>query len=115
MKAMAHNDKACSKLYLTGIFYFAFSTLEETAFEQVMTLIHQIHLKQNCGTVIGSCNDGGELSLLANILPRGLFNVLVNKDAKTFCQVFSGSLDSPEGKFQIYSHSIQYILARNTY
>ncbi len=108
MKAMEHHDKACANLYLTGIFYFAFTNLEDNVFEKVITLVHRCHLKQNCGSVMGSCRDVRELSVLANVLPHGLFNVLVNTDAQKFSEVFSGSFDTPEGMFEMYS-SVQFM------
>ena len=101
MKAMEHNEKACANLYLTGIFYFAFTGFQDDVFEEVVAVVQQNHLKQNYNKFVQNGSGTRVQSALGGILPHGLLNILSNKNAKEFVQVFSGSLDTPEGEFSI--------------
>jgi DnaJ family protein C protein 13 len=96
MIIMDHNERACTKLYLTGIFFFALIYTGPN-FEQIARLIDTMHTKQNFNPM----NDIHikDQSILSNIFPEGLLKVLVNHGAKKFGDVFLGNYDTPEGEF----------------
>ena len=92
---MNHNRKACSKLYLTGVFFFALIS-SESDFEPIAQLINKTHMTQNSSFDESSTDD---CSILDTMLPKGLVNVLRNEGVEKFCDIFCGDCDTPEGKF----------------
>ncbi len=99
---MQHNTIALSKLYLTGIFFFA---LQYTGsdFIKIAQLLHETHLHQQYRSgFVSSSNDNKDdvpledRSFLGQLLPQGLLLVLENYGVERFAQVFCGKLDTPE-------------------
>ena len=103
---MAHNEKACCKLYLTGAFFFV-CTNQSSSWQFIAELIHKTHLHQAFFSGADTCVDNLESppesqSILADMIPQGLLKVLMNHGPKTFAEVFVGTHDTPEGEYFSY-------------
>ena len=85
---MFHNDKACGKLYRTGVAFFILSSAGSDCVS-IMKLLEEIHLRQELG---GS-------NFLGQFLPGGLIKVLTNHGVEKFAEIYCGNHDSPEGTF----------------
>lgn len=98
---MSHNEMACRKLYLTGVFFFAF-TNNLSDWKCIAQMIHETILTQKDT----SLKSGGALdqledvtSILHQMIPDGLVKVLINHGPKQFAEVFVGNYDTPEGEY----------------
>ena len=99
---MFHNEKACSKLYLTGSFFFAFAR-ENSNWLNIAKFLYETHLKQDLSNVGKAATDKGalpteDLSFLDNMLPMGMLKILVNHGPDKFAEIVAGNHDNPEGK-----------------
>jgi len=100
---MIHNEEACSKLYLTGIYFFACGYTGSN-FHSLAKLLSETHLKQNfrSGFAAVAAKEADsdlpvkERSILGNILPEGVLFQLVNYGMERFSEVFVGNYDTPE-------------------
>eukprot|EP00551_Chaetoceros_affinis_P011437 CAMPEP_0203680424 /NCGR_PEP_ID=MMETSP0090-20130426/39233_1 /ASSEMBLY_ACC=CAM_ASM_001088 /TAXON_ID=426623 /ORGANISM="Chaetoceros affinis, Strain CCMP159" /LENGTH=1702 /DNA_ID=CAMNT_0050548483 /DNA_START=284 /DNA_END=5392 /DNA_ORIENTATION=+ len=79
---MDHNEKACAKLWETGIFFFALAYTGPN-YLPIAQLIERTLMGQN-------------QTILQKMLPEGLLNVLANHGAEKFVDVFLGRYDTPE-------------------
>ena len=112
---MTHNDEGCSKLYLSGIFFFA-CMYTGSNFTALAKLLHDCHLKQAFRSGYLATATVNELpvedrSILCNLLPEGLILTLVNSGYERFSDVFIGSFDTPEviWSFDMRKHLIEMI------
>jgi len=100
---MSHNDKACSKLYLTGVFFFVF-TYKGSDWRPLAKLLDATHMKQDFFIRIATGTKRNEFaaetrSILGNLLPDGLLKVLMNHGADRFAEIFvQDQHDTPEGE-----------------
>lgn len=102
-KLMIRNNIACNKFFLTGVFFFACSYTGSN-FLSLAHLLHDTHLNQHflSGSVAASSKHDllvQRRSILGNMLPEGLLNILVKYGADTFAENFVGDCDTPESKF----------------
>jgi hypothetical protein len=107
---MTHNEKACCKLYLTGVFFFV-CTNQTSSWQFIADLIHKTHLHQAFFSSTDSCVDNLESqpesqSILADMIPQGLLKVLMNHGPKTFAEVFVATHDTPEGEYFSYHRHV---------
>ncbi len=105
---MSHNDRACMKLYLTGMFFFAF-TRNDPDWRPLAKLLEATHLKQEIFTNEVTNPDGiidfptERRSFLGDLLPDGLLKVLINHGGDKFAEVFvQEQFDTPEGKLRMF-------------
>jgi hypothetical protein len=110
-----HNEKAASKLYLTGVFYFALC-YTGSDFKVLSRLLHSTHLKQHFNSGFAAAADESELSMrdrsvLGHMLPEGLLYVLENYGPDRFAEVFVGNADTPEAiwTLEMRKHLIEMI------
>lgn len=89
---------ACSKLYLTGAFYFG-CRYTGNNFLEIARLFHVSHLKQS--HEVSSAQLFKDLplehqSILGSMLPGAMVRALVNYSPNVFATIFTGFTDSPE-------------------
>jgi DnaJ family protein C protein 13 len=99
-KLVQNNDEAMSKLYLTGLFYFA-CTYPGSNVSSLSRLLHATHLNQNFRSGFSAVAGDTELplkarSILGSLLPEGLLFVLVNYGPDRFAEYYVGNVDTPE-------------------
>jgi len=97
---MTHNKEGRAKLYLTGVFFFAFAYAGNN-FHKLSTLLYSTHLEQDFKQGFEATASSGELpmkqrSILGALLPEGLLFILVNYGVERFTEVFIGDFDTPE-------------------
>lgn len=114
-KLCEHNEKATSKLYLTGFFFFALG-YTGSDFSSLAKLLQLTHLRQHfqsgfAGTAKESELPIGERSILGSLLPAGVLHVLTTYGADRFADVFVGNADTPEviWTFEMRKHLIEMI------
>lgn len=114
-KLCQHNERAVSKLYLTGLFFFAFC-YTGSDFKTLAKLIHATHLEQHFKSGYAAAADERELpmkdrSILGHMLPEGLLFLLTNYGIERFAEVFVGNADTPEAiwTFEMRKHLIEMI------
>ena len=112
---MDHNDDACAKLYLTGVFLFS-CVYTGSNYRPLAKLLHDTHLRQVFQSGHAAAASADELdvkdrSILGNLLPEGLLMVLVNDGYERFSDVFVGNLDAPEviWSFEMRKHLVSMI------
>jgi hypothetical protein len=99
-KLVEYNEEATSKLYLTGVFFFA-SCYTGSNFKSLSRLMYATHLKQHFRSGFTAAAGESEVSMkersiLGNMLPEGLLFILVNYGFERFSDVFVGNVDTPE-------------------
>eukprot|EP00977_Amphora_coffeiformis_P010411 scaffold2433_cov159-Amphora_coffeaeformis.AAC.8 len=98
-KLLQHNQDTMSKLYLSGMFYFALSYTGSN-FSVIARLLECSHLNQHFQSgykaTAGEGNPMRDRSFLGSLLPEGLLYILVNYGYEKFAQVFTGEADTPE-------------------
>ena len=89
---MNHNEKVCSELYMTGVFYFSL-LINGSHFKSIANLLCETHTKQRF-----HCGPSGfdERSYLETMLPMGLINVLKQNGAESFSDAFLSTIETPE-------------------
>ena len=95
---MECNPIVCSKLYLSGAFYFG-CRYTGNNFNAIAKLFAISHLKQSFHTsspLLFKDLPLDQQSILGNILPEALLNALVNYSPDIFAAIFTGHIDSPE-------------------
>ena len=114
-KLCQHNEKAVSKLYLTGVFFFAFCYTGSN-FRSLAKLLHSIHLEQHFKSGFAAAADESELpmkerSILGHMLPEGLLFILTNYGFERFAEVFVSNADTPEviWTFEMRKHLVEMI------
>jgi hypothetical protein len=114
-KLVVYNDEATSKLYLTGVFFFA-SCYTGSNFRSLSKLLHATHLKQHFRSGFTAAAGESEVamkerSILGNMLPEGLLFILVNYGVERFAEVFVGNVDTPEviWTFEMRKHLIEMV------
>ena len=90
-----YNDIVCSKLYLTGLFFFA-CRYSGNNFDLISSLLHMTHLRQSFHENISRPLTISEKSALGCMLPTALLNILENYGPERFSEVFCGDYDTPE-------------------
>jgi hypothetical protein len=100
LKALVeHNIAINSKLYLTGVFFFA-CRYTSNNFLPIAYLFECSHLKQSFHDSAASvARDKLPIdvrSILGNILPSAVINMLVNYGPERFSTVYTGEFDTPE-------------------
>lgn len=93
-----HNLLANSKLYLTGVFYFAIRYTGND-FTAIAELLGKTHLHQSYHDSAASVARTLQIhqkSILGTMLPPALVNILHRHGATTFSNVFTGTYDNPE-------------------
>lgn len=115
LKLMQHNDEAISKLYLTGVYFFA-GSYTGSNFTSLAHLLHATHLKQHFRSGYSAAAEERELpmkerSILGHMLPEGLLFILVNYGVDRFVEIFVGNADTPEviWTFDMRKHLIEMI------
>jgi hypothetical protein len=109
-----HNPKACSKLYLTGAFYFALGYTGSN-FVEVSKMLKYTHLRQhhkNEGRqTLTSDGTLSERSFLACLLPECMLCIMENYGAEKFAEVFLGNFNTPEviWKYSMRTHLVKMI------
>lgn len=99
-KLCEHNPLATSKLYLTGVFFFALNYTGSN-YKYVAKLLHATHLHQHFRSGFAAAANEDELpmrerSILGNLLPEGLLFILSNYGFERFSEVFVANADTPE-------------------
>jgi len=114
-KLILHNDEACAKLYLTGVFMFAVGYTGSN-YHSIAKLLSDTHIKQNFRSGFAAAADATDLplkerSILGNLLPEGLLYMLFNYGPERFTEVFVGDFDSPEviWNFKMRKHMVEMI------
>jgi DnaJ family protein C protein 13 len=114
-KLCQHNDRAASKLYLSGVFYFVLCYTGNN-FRTLAKLLHSVHLKQHFKSGFAAAADENEMplkerSILGNVLPEGLLFILENYGADRFAEIFVGNADNPEviWTFDMRKHLVEMI------
>ncbi len=95
---LEHNATANSKLYLTGLFYFALRYTGSN-FKALAKLLGVTHLNQSTHTIaaqVGHDLRPSQKSILASMLPESLINMLIEYGPDRFAEVFTGEHDTPE-------------------
>jgi hypothetical protein len=115
MKLCEHNDRAISKLYLTGFFFFGLS-YTGSDFSLLAKLLQSTHLRQHFQSGFTATATESELplkerSVLGNLLPEGLLHVLTNYGYDRFAEIFVGNADTPEviWTFEMRKHLIEMV------
>lgn len=110
-----HNERAVSKLYLTGIFFFALS-YTGSDFSLLSKLIHATHLKQHFKSGYAAAASESEIpmkdrSIIGNLIPEGLLLLLANYGCERFAEVFVSNADTPEAiwTYDMRKHLIEMI------
>ena len=114
-KLCEHNERAVSKLYLTGVFFFALS-YTGSDFQALSKLIDVTHLKQHFKSGYAAAASESEIpmkdrSIIGNLIPEGLLFLLTNYGFERFADVFVSSADTPEAiwTFDMRKHLIEMI------
>ena len=97
-KVIAHNQKACNKLYLTGVYLFALWYTGNN-FEYIGRLFHATHLSQkflHSAYAVNSSIPLRQRSILGDLLPEALLQILENYGPERFNEIFTGEYDTPE-------------------
>ena len=92
------NIHANSKLYLTGAFFFA-CRYTGNNFGPIAKLFHVSHLHQSfidSSSIGQSSLSINQRSILGNIMPSAVINILENYGPERFTAVFTGEFDTPE-------------------
>lgn len=92
------NIAANSKLYLTGVFFFALRYTGND-FLPLSELFHVSHLKQSFHDSVSSVAremNVSQRSILGQMLTPALVNILHRSGSEIFTKVFTGSYDNPE-------------------
>ena len=112
---MMHNEEACTKLYTTGLFFFACAYTGNN-FRALAKVLYATHLKQDFREGYDAIANSNELpmkkrSILGNMLPEGLLFILVNYGVERFTEVFIGNFDTPEviWSFDMRKHLVEMI------
>lgn len=108
-----HNTHACSKLYLTGAFFFI-CRYTGNNFLPLAQLLSITHLRQSFHDSAASMARDlpvGERSVLSAIVPPALINILDKYGPEKFTSVFTSSEDSPEliWNANIREHTVEMI------
>jgi hypothetical protein len=114
-KLCQHNDRAVSKLYLTGMFFFSLC-YTGSDFKSLSRLLHATHLEQHFKSGYAAAANETELpikerSILGNLIPEGLLFLLTNYGVDRFAEVFVSNADTPEviWTFDMRKHLIEMI------
>ena len=99
LKVCEHNPRACSKLYLTGVYYMLMGYAGSN-FLEISKLLHSTHMLQHFRsegreTLLreGSLKQN---SILGTMLPECMLCILQNYGPERFAEVFLGNFDTPE-------------------
>lgn len=109
-----HNPKACAKLYLTGVFYFALGYTGSN-FSEVARMLKQTHLRQHFKgdgrKTLTSDSSLSETSILASLLPECMLCIMENYGPERFAEVFLGNFNTPEviWKYSMRTHLVKMI------
>ena len=98
LKLIQFNISANSKLYLSGVFFFA-CRYSGNNFLTLAKLLEVSHLCQATHMVdshVGKELKPAQQSVLASILPTALISILITYGAEKFADVFTGEFDDPE-------------------
>jgi hypothetical protein len=93
-----YNPSANSKLYLTGVFFFA-SQYTGNNFVSLAKMFEATHMSQSFhdqAASVASKLPLSQRSVLGTILPSALINILVNYGHARFASIFTGEFDTPE-------------------
>ncbi|GMH90851.1 hypothetical protein TL16_g11886 [Triparma laevis f. inornata] len=114
-KLMMHNEEACSKLYLTGVFMFCVGYTGSN-YHAISNLLAECHLKQNFRSGFAAAANESEIplkerSILGNLLPEGMLWVLLNYGPERFTEIFVGDFNTPEviWNFKMRKHLVEMI------
>lgn len=114
-KLCEHNERAVSKLYLTGVFFFALS-YTGSDFKVLSKLIHATHLEQHFKSGYAAAASDNEIllkdrSIIGNLIPEGLLLLLTNYGFERFAEVFVSNADTPEAiwTYDMRKHLIEMI------
>ena len=109
-----HNPRACSKLYLTGVFYFALGYTGSN-FLEVSKMLKYTHLRQHHKSEGRSTltNDAAlsERSFMSSLLPECMLCIMENYGAERFAEVFLGNFNTPEviWKYSMRTHLVKMV------
>ena len=95
---LACNPLVCSKLYLSGAFYFG-CRYTGNNFIEIAKLFSCSHLRQSfhsSSPLLFKDLPVDQQSVLGNILPEALINALVNYSPEVFAAIFTSHVDTPE-------------------
>jgi hypothetical protein len=115
LKLTQYNPPAMTKLYLTGVFFFA-SCYTGSNYRSIASLLAATHANQLFRSGFAATADVNQVpiqerSILGNILPEGLLAVLDNYGPDRFASVFVGNIDTPEviWTFEMRKHLIEMV------
>ncbi len=109
-----HNPKACAKLYLTGVFYFALGYTGSN-FGELAKMLKETHLRQHFKgdgrKTLTSDSSLSETSILASLLPECMLCIMENYGPERFAEVFLGNFNTPEviWKYSMRTHLVKMI------
>eukprot|EP00981_Chlorochromonas_danica_P015372 scaffold11846_cov149-Ochromonas_danica.AAC.3 len=92
------NMQACSKLYLTGAFYFA-ARYAGNNYKAIANFFHATHLRQSFHDSSASFARDlsiAQRSVLGNLFPPAMICILNNYGPERFAGVHTGEFDTPE-------------------
>ncbi|KAK8790027.1 hypothetical protein WA158_006807 [Blastocystis sp. Blastoise] len=92
------NENAVSKLFLTGIYFFALGYAGSN-FLSISKFLYKTHLKQNFRSNAEALSVDVPLSkrsILGSLLPESMICTLVNHGPEEFAKIFLGNFDTPE-------------------
>ena len=98
LSLVSSNPLVCSKLYLSGAFYFG-CRYTGNNFIAIAKLFACSHLRQSfhsSSPLLFKDLPLDQQSVLGNTLPEALINALVNYSPEVFAAIFSSHVDSPE-------------------
>ena len=109
-----NNEDAMSKLYLTGVFFFALA-YSGSNFLKISTLLSHTHLKQQFRTSAESLTTEvpiSKRSILGTILPESMICLLDNYGPEEFTKKLLGNFDTPEviWKYEMRKHMVEEVL-----
>ena len=108
-----NNERAVSKLFLTGIYFFALRYTGNSV-ESIANLLYKTHLKQNFRTNAEALTTDvpiSKKSILGSLLPESMICTLVNHGPARFEEVFTSNTYNPEviWKYEMRQHLIEEI------
>lgn len=109
-----NNEDAMSKLYLTGVFFFALA-YSGSNYMKISKLLSETHLKQHFRTSADSLITEVPIckrSILGTILPESMICLLDNYGPEEFTKKLLGNFDTPEviWKYEMRKHMVEEVL-----
>ena len=109
-----NNEDAMSKLYLTGVFFFAMA-YSGSNFLKISSMLYSTHLLQHFNTSSETLTAElpiSKRSILGTILPESMICLLDNYGPEEFTKKLLGNFDTPEviWKYEMRKHMVEEVL-----